>query len=86
MFGTYFKSEIVRALIVLITLGFAIPFISIQLSLGGLLISILSDNIIGSGSAALLIGGVISIYLALGGIRSIIYIDSVQFLFFVVLM
>lgn len=83
MFGTYFKSEIVRALIVLITLGFAIPFISIQLSLGGLLISILSDNIIGSGSAALLIGGVISIYLALGGIRSIIYIDSVQFLFFV---
>ena len=69
-----------RILIVLIALGFSIPFIAMQLSLGGLLISILSDGVIGSGSAAILIGAIIAIYLSAGGIKSIIYIESIQFL------
>ena len=80
MLSTYFKSDIVRILIVLIALGFSIPFIAMQLSLGGLLISILSDGVIGSGSAAILIGAIIAIYLSAGGIKSIIYIESIQFL------
>jgi len=80
MISDYFKSDILRILIVVITLGFSIPFIAMQLSLGGLLLSILTDNIIGSGSAAILIGAVISIYLSTGGMKSIIYIDSIQFL------
>ena len=80
MLSTYFKSEILRILIVIITLGFAIPFIAMQLSLGGLLISIISDDLIGIGSGAILIGAIIAIYLSTGGIKSIIYIDAVQFL------
>ena len=36
MIGAYFKSDIMRVLIVVITLGFAIPFIAMQLYLGGL--------------------------------------------------
>ena len=80
MISTYFKSEILRILIVIITLGFAIPFIAMQLSLGGLLISIISDDLIGIGSGAILIGAIIAIYLSTGGIKSIIYIDAVQFL------
>ena len=80
MISDYFKSDILRILIVLIALGFSIPFIAMQLSLGGLLISILSDGIIGPASAAILIGAIISIYLSTGGIKSIIYIDAVQFL------
>tara|TARA_A100001011_G_scaffold378518_1_gene443349 strand:+ start:426 stop:2357 length:1932 start_codon:yes stop_codon:yes gene_type:complete len=80
MISTYFKSDILRILIVIITLGFSIPFIAMQLSLGGLLINIISDNLIGKGSAAILIGAIIAIYLSTGGIRSIIYIDSIQFL------
>ena len=83
MIGTYFKSDILRVLVAIITLGFAIPFIAMQLYLGGLLISILSDELIGPGSAAILVGAVMMIYLNLGGIRSIIYINSFQFLFFV---
>ena len=81
MMGVYFKSEFIRVLIVIITLGFAIPFIAMQLSLGGILISILSDNIIGAGSASFLIGGVIIFYLGISGIKSIVYIDTIQFLF-----
>jgi len=80
MLSTYFKSEILRILIVIITLGFAIPFIAMQLSLGGLLISIISDDLIGIGSGAILIGAIIAIYLSTGGIKSIIYIDAIQFL------
>ena len=83
MIGTYFKSDILRVLVAIITLGFAIPFIAMQLYLGGLLISILSDELIGPGSAAILVGAVMMIYLNLGGIRSIIYINAFQVLFFV---
>ncbi len=83
MLGAYFKSDIMRILVVIITLGFAIPFIGMQLHLGGLLISILSDELIGPGSAAILVGAVMVVYLNLGGIRSIIYINAFQFLFFI---
>jgi len=80
MMGVYFKSEFIRILIVIITLGFAIPFIAMQLSLGGMLISILSDNIISAELASFLIGGVIIFYLSISGIKSIVFIDTIQFL------
>jgi len=83
MISEYFKSDLIRILIVLITLGFSIPFIAMHLSLGGLLISVLSDDIIGSGSASILIGAIICVYLSTGGIKSIMFIDSIQFLLMV---
>ncbi len=83
MIATYFKSDILRVLIVIIALGFAIPFIAMQLSLGGLLINVITDGLIGSNSAAILIGATIVVYLGLGGIRSIIYINAFQFLLFI---
>ena len=83
MIGSYFKSDILRVLVVVVTVGFAIPFIAVQLYLGGLLISILTDNLIGPGSAAILVGAVMVVYINLSGIRSIMYINAFQFLFFV---
>ena len=62
MMATYFKSDLIRILIVVLGLGFAIPFIAMQLSLGGVILSIVSDNIIGSGSASLLLGSIIIVY------------------------
>ena len=79
MFATYFRSDVVRILIVVITFLFAIPFIALQLSLAGTLLNILSDGLIGAGSSSLLIGSVIIIYLSLLGIRSTIYFDTIQF-------
>ena len=81
MIGAYFKSDILRVLIVVITLGFAIPFIAMQLYLGGLLISILSDELIRPGSAAILIGAVMVVYLNLSGIRSISILMHFSFYF-----
>ncbi len=83
MFSTYFKSEIIRILIIIITLLFAIPFISMQLSFAGTLMSILSDDIIGPASGALLMGSVIVIYVSFIGIRSTVYIDTLQFFLFI---
>ena len=80
MVSDYFKSNILRILIVIIALGFSIPFIAMQLSFGGLLLNIISDNVIGKGSASILIGAVVCVYLSAGGIRSLIIIDSIQFL------
>ena len=81
MMATYLRSDLIRILIVVLGVGFAIPFIAMQLSLAGIILSILTDNIIGSGSASLLIGSVIIVYLSLSGIRSLIYVDTVNFLF-----
>ena len=80
MMASYFKSDLIRILIVIIGLGFAIPFIAMQLSLVGVLLSIVSDDIIGPASASLLLGCVIIVYLSLSGIRSLIYIDTFNFL------
>ena len=83
MMSAYFKSDLIRILIVIITLGFAIPFVAMQLALGGILFSILTNNIIPVASGSLLIGIVIVTYLSLGGMRSIFYIDTLQFLFLI---
>ena len=83
MIGTYFRSEIIRILIVIITLLFAVPFFALQLSLVGKLMSIVSDEIIGPGSGALLMGSVIVTYIGLIGIRSLTYIDTLQFFFYI---
>jgi len=80
MFANYFKSDLIRILVVVVGIGFAIPFIAMQLSFAGILISIMSDNIIGSGSASILLGSVIVVYLSLSGSRSMVYVDTVQFL------
>ena len=80
MMATYFKSDIIRMLVAIITMGFAIPFIAMQLSFAGILISIASDDIIGSGSGSILLGSVVIVYLSLSGIRSTIFIDTFQFL------
>ena len=83
MMSAYFKSEIIRILIVIITLLFAIPFLSLQLAFAGKIISIVSDNTIGAGSGSLLMGTVIVVTMGLMGIRSTLYIDTLQFFLFI---
>ncbi len=80
MISEYFKSDILRILVVIVALGFSIPFIAMQLSLGGILLNILSDDIVGVGSGSILIGAIIVVYLSSSGIKSIIYIDAINFL------
>ena len=83
MIGTYFKSDIMRILIVIVAIGFAIPFIAVQLSLGGIAFSVLTNNMADAGSGSVLIGLIVVTYLSLGGIRAISYIDTILFLFLI---
>ena len=83
MISTYFKSDLIRILIVVLTLLFAIPFLALQLALAGKVISIVSDGIIGYASGSLLMGSVIVVYMGLLGLRSVIYIDTLQFFLFI---
>ncbi len=83
MISTYFRSEIIRILIVLVTLLFAVPFLSMQLSFAGKVISIVTDDFIGPVSGSLLMGTVIVTYIGLIGIRSVTYIDTLQFFLFI---
>jgi len=83
MISTYFRSDIIRILIVVVTLLFAIPFLALQLSFAGEMINIASDDFIGTGSASLLMGAVIVTYVGLMGIRSTTYIDTLQFFLFI---
>tara|TARA_B100000029_G_scaffold502677_1_gene578352 strand:- start:6333 stop:8201 length:1869 start_codon:yes stop_codon:yes gene_type:complete len=83
MISVYFKSDLIRILIVIIALLFSIPFLALQLSFAGKMISMASDGVVGSGSGSLLMGAVIIIYVGLIGIRSIIYIDTLQFFLFI---
>ena len=83
MLSTYFRSEVIRILVVIVTLLFAVPFLALQLGLAGKMISIVSDGIIGAGSGSLLMGSIIVVYIGLIGIRSIVYIDTLQFFFFI---
>ncbi len=80
MMSYYFKSDLIRILIVVIGIGFAIPFMAMQLSLAGVFLNILSDNVVSPGSASLLLGGILLVYLSLSGIKSLIYIDTLNFL------
>ena len=83
MISTYFKSDLIRILIVVLTLLFAIPFLALQLALAGKVISIVSDGVIGYASGSLLMGSVIVVYMGLLGLRSVIYIDTFQFFLFI---
>ena len=81
MIGTYFKSDVMRILIVIYRICF--PFIAVQLSLGGIAFSVLTNNMADTGSGSVLIGLIVVTYLSLGGIRAISYIDTILFLFLI---
>ena len=79
MISTYFKSDILRILVVIIALLFSVPFLALQLSFAGKMISIVSDGVIGAGSGSLIMGSVIVIGVGLIGIKTTIYTDTLQF-------
>ena len=47
MFSTYFKSDTIRLLIVLVALVFSVPYLGIQLRASGFLFNVLTDGMLG---------------------------------------
>jgi len=78
MLAHYFESNLIRALVVLVALLFAIPFFGIQLTIGGWFLELLSDGAISVSAGAALLALVIAVYSALGGLRGLAEMDAIH--------
>ncbi len=78
MLATYFKSDAVRILVVLVALVFSIPYLGVQLRASGFLFNVLTDNMLDVNVGMWLLSAVVIIYVASGGLRAVAYVDTLQ--------
>lgn len=78
MYQDYFNSETMRILTVIVALFFSIPYLGIQLRASGVLFNILTDGLFSVTVGMWLLACVVALYVALGGLRSVAYVDTAQ--------
>ncbi|MFW2331147.1 MAG: sodium:solute symporter family protein [Nitrospinota bacterium] len=78
MYSTYFNSNMMRYLTVLVALVFSVPYLGIQLRASGFLFNVLTDGLLDVNVGMLLLSAVVILYVALGGLRSVAYVDTAQ--------
>ena len=78
MYSQYFGSEAMRILTVIIALFFSIPYLGIQLRASGILFNILTDGLFSVNVGMWMLAAVVALYVGLGGLRSVAYVDTVQ--------
>ena len=78
MFGTYFQSEAIRLLVVLIAAFYAIPYVALQLRGAGYVFNVLSGGVIDPIHGGVVLGVVVILYVFLGGLKAAALTDTVQ--------
>ena len=78
MYSTYFGSEAMRILTVIVALFFSIPYLGIQLRASGVLFNILTDGLFSVNVGMWMLAMVVALYVGLGGLRSVAYVDTAQ--------
>lgn len=78
MMAYYFRSDVIRLLVVLVALIFSVPYLGVQLRAAGFLFNILTDNMLGIEVGMWLLSLVVIVYVASGGLRAVAYVDSAQ--------
>ena len=78
MLAHYFKSDVIRILVVLVALCFSIPYLGIQLRASGFLFNVLTDGALGVDVGMWLLSAIVFIYVASGGLRAVAYVDTLQ--------
>ncbi len=78
MLSHYFKSDVIRILVVLVALCFSVPYLGIQLRASGFLFNVLTDGALGVDVGMWLLSAVVFIYVASGGLRAVAYVDTLQ--------
>jgi len=78
MLANYFKSDMVRILVVLVALVFSVPYLGVQLRASGFLFNVLTDNLLAVNVGMWLLSAVVIIYVASGGLRAVAYVDTLQ--------
>ena len=78
MLSDYFRSDIIRVLVVIVALVFSVPYLGIQLRASGFLFNVLTDGMLDVEVGMWLLSAVVIIYVASGGLRAVAYVDTVQ--------
>ena len=78
MFYAYFKSDTMRYLVVVVAVLYSIFYLAIQLRATGYLFNILTDGKLSINYGIILLSIVLIIYVTVGGLRTVAYIDNMQ--------
>ncbi len=78
MLSHYFKSDIIRVLVVIVAFIFSVPYLGVQLRASGFLFNVLTDGMLGVNVGMWLLSAVVFIYVASGGLRAVAYVDTLQ--------
>ena len=78
MLAHYFKSDVIRILVVLVALCFSIPYLGVQLRASGFLFNVLTDGWLSVDVGMWLLSAIVFIYVASGGLRAVAYVDTLQ--------
>ncbi len=78
MLSHYFKSDVIRVLVVLVALVFSVPYLGLQLRASGFLFNVLTDGLLSVDVGMWLLSAVVFIYVASGGLRAVAYVDTLQ--------
>jgi Na+/proline symporter len=78
MLAAYFRSKLIRLLVVVVALVFSVPYVGLQLRASGFLFSVLTDNAIGVEFGTWVLAIVVVSYVATGGLKTAAYVDMLQ--------
>lgn len=78
MYGTYYDSEFIRVLVVIIAALYAIPYVALQLRGAGYVFNVLSGGQIDPVTGAIVLGIVVVLYVFMGGLKAAAITDTVQ--------
>lgn len=78
MLSDYFGGRVVQLLTLAVALCVAIPFLGLQLFASGFLLNALSDGLIPIGLGAVVMAGLLLVYVSLGGLRGVAHVAVLQ--------
>lgn len=78
LLGAYYQAELLRLLILLMALVFAVPFVGLQLSACGQLLEQLSHGLIDRHGASWIVAIAVYVYVYLGGLRVVTAVGALQ--------
>jgi len=78
MYGSYWSSELLRVLVVIVGALYAVPYVALQLRGAGLTFEVLSGGKIPAAKGAIVLGIVVVLYVFLGGLKAAAITDTLQ--------
>ena len=78
MLSYYFRSDIIRLLVILVALVFSVPYLGVQLRASGYLFNVLTDGLLSIDVGMWTLSAIVFIYVASGGLRAVAYVDTLQ--------